>query len=95
MGLRNFPIYWVYKYSVHFHTCTDLIMLLYNFLVISFEWYKESRICLISFNILPELLPAFACARGIGNLRSIYLGVNILSPSPYFVLYLPSDSKKE
>ena len=36
----------------------DLIMLLYNFLVI----------CLISFNKLSELLPDFTCARAIGNL---------------------------
>ena len=54
-------------------------MLLYTFSVICFDWYKESTICLISFNKLSELLPAFTCARATGNLWSICLGVNILS----------------
>ena len=56
----------------------DLIMLLYTLLVICFDWYKEKTICLISFNKLSELLPAFTCARAIGNLWSICLGVNVL-----------------
>ena len=58
-------------------------MLLYTFLVISFDRQREWTICLISFNKLFELLPAFTCARDIGNLWSICLGVNILSPSPF------------
>ena len=57
----------------------DLIMLLYTFLVICFDWYKEQTICLISFNKRSKLLPAFTCARAIGNLWNICLGVNILS----------------
>ena len=57
-------------------------MLLYTFLVISFDWYKEQTIFLISFNRLFELLPAFTCAGAIGNLWSNCIGVNILSPVP-------------
>ena len=67
-------------------------MLLYTFLVISFDWYKEYIICLISFCKFSEVLPAFTYPRAIGNLWSICLGVNILRPSPYFVLYLTSDT---
>ena len=36
-------------------------------------------ICLISFSKFSDVLPAFTCARAIGNLSSICLGVNILS----------------
>ena len=43
-------------------------MLLYTFFVIYFDLYKEYTICLISFNKRSELLPAFTCARAIGNL---------------------------
>ena len=57
-------------------------MLLYTFLAICLDWYSEYIICLISFNKLSELLPAFTCASAIGNLWSIYLGDNILSPVP-------------
>ena len=42
-----------------------------------------------------DVLPAFTCARAIGNLWTICLGVDILRPSPYFVLYLASDIIKE
>ena len=36
-------------------------------------------VCLISFSKFSDVLPAFTCARAIGSLRSICLGVNILS----------------
>ena len=39
-----------------------------------------------------DVLPA--CARAIGNLWSICLEVNILSSSPFFVLHLDPDKKK-
>ena len=71
-----------------FYTCIDLIMLLYTFLVISFAQYKEKTICLISFNKRFELLPAFTCARAIGHLWSICLGVNTV---PSCALYIASD----
>ena len=54
-------------------------MLLYTFSVTSFDWYNEWTICLILFNKLFQLLPAFTYARAIGNLWSICLGVSILS----------------
>ena len=57
-------------------------MVLHTFLVICLDWYKEWTICLISCNELSDLLPAFTCARAIGNLWTICLGVNILSPVP-------------
>ena len=38
------------------------------------------------------MFPAFNCVRAFDNRWSIYLGVNILSPSPYFALYLASDN---
>ena len=37
----------------------------------------------ISFSKYFCVLPAFTCATAIGNLWSICLGVNILSPSPF------------
>ena len=47
-------------------------------MVISIAGYKEYMICLISFSKFSDVLPAFTCARVIGNLSSICLGVNIL-----------------
>ena len=47
---------------------------------------------LISIINFSDAFPAFTCAIAIGNLWSICLGVNVLSPSPYFVLYLASDT---
>ena len=46
--------------------------------MISFAQFKEYMICLISFSKFSDVLPAFACARAIGNLGSICLGVNTL-----------------
>ena len=70
----------VQKYSINLYNWFDLIKLLYTFLVISFDWYREQTICLISFNKFFGLLPAFTCARAIVNLWSICWAVNILSP---------------
>ena len=63
-------IFVLYLYWIHY--------ILYTFLVISFARYKEYMICLILFNKFSDVLPAFTCARTIGNLWSICLGVNIL-----------------
>ena len=52
-------------------------------------------ICQISLNKLSELLPAFTCARAIGNLRSICLGVNILNPVHLIALSFASDIIEE
>ena len=48
-------------------------------------------ICLISFSKFSDVLPAFTCARAIGNFQSICLGVSILSPSPFdaFIRNIP------
>ena len=71
------------------------MILLYRFLVILFARYREYIICLISFNKFSDVLPAFTCACAIGNLSSICLEVNVLSPLPYFAFYLASYSKRE
>ena len=52
-------------------------------------------ICLISFSKIPDILLAYTCARAIGNLCSICLELNILSPFLYFILYLAAYSRKE
>ena len=70
-------------------------MLLYTFLVICFDWYKELTVCLILFNKLSELLPAFTCTRAIGNFWSSCYGVNILSTVPLVALYFASDIIEE
>ena len=44
------------------------MVLLYTFLVISFPQYKEYMICVISISTFLDVLPAFTCARAIGNL---------------------------
>ena len=41
------------------------------------------------------MLPAFTCESTGGNLCIICLGVNILRPSPYSVLYLAADTIEE
>ena len=52
----------------------------YNFFSNFFSRYKKYMICLISVSMFLDVLPAFNCARDIGNLWSIYLGVSILIP---------------
>ena len=62
MSFLYFFIYFFYNFIIEF------IMLLYTVLVISFSQYKEYIICLISFSKFSDVLPAFSCARAIGNL---------------------------
>ena len=52
-------------------------------------------ICLISLSKFSDALPSFTCARAIYNFWSICLGVNILGPSPDFVLHLATYTVKE
>ena len=78
--------------SILFYNFIEFIILLYTFLVICFAQYREYVICLISFSKFSDALPAFTCASAIGNLWNICLCVKILRPSPYFVLYLASDT---
>ena len=46
---------------------------------------------MVLFYKFSKLLPAFTCAKAIGNLWSICLEVNILIVVPCFVLYIASD----
>ena len=57
---------------------SEFIILLYTFLVISFDWYKEYMICLISLSKFSDVLPVFTCLKAIGNLWMMCLEVNIL-----------------
>ena len=77
-----------------FYNFIEFNILLYTFLAIYFAWYKDYIKCPISFSNFSDVLPAFTCASEIGNLWSICLGLNIFSLSPYFALYLASDSQK-
>ena len=74
-----------------FYICTYLIMLLYTFWSIILIDIKNKQFLWFSSNNYLELLPAFTCAKVVGNLWSICLGVNILSPVPCFDLRLTSD----
>ena len=47
------------------------------------------------FCAFSDVLFAFTCARAIGNLWNIWLGLNIFIPTPYFALCLSSDATKE
>ena len=42
-----------------------------------------------------ELLPAFACARAVGNLWNVCLRANIWSPLPLVVSCFASDNIEE
>ena len=64
--------------SILFYNFTEFSKMLHIFLVISFARYKEYTICLISFSNFSDVLPAFTCASAIGNLWSIFLGLNIV-----------------
>ena len=50
---------------------------------------------LISLSEFSDVLHAFTCARGIGNLWSICLGVNIFSTVPLVALSFASDTIEE
>ena len=87
----SFAILWV-NYCIHIYICIDLVILLYTFLVVSFDRYNKRKICLISFNIFSKLLPALTCAKAIGNLQSICLGVHILSSVIFVALCFAWDT---
>ena len=75
-------LYWVHYIVLYF--CSNLfcsIQRLYDFSDF--------------FNKFSKVLPAFNCAKVIGNLWSICLGFNIFKPFPYFLLYLASDTTLE
>ena len=68
--VRCFTIFKIHKYSIHFlyYTIIEFIILLYTFLVISFDRYKEYINCLTSFNKVSDVLLAFTCVSAFGNL---------------------------
>ena len=70
--------------SILFYNFIKFSILLYTFLVTSFSLYKKYMICLISIHKFSDVLPAFTCAWAIGNLWSIFLGLNILRPFSIF-----------
>ena len=51
-----------------FYNFIEFIILLYTFLVIYFDRYKEYIICLISFSKFSDVLATFTCASAIGHL---------------------------
>ena len=69
--------------SILFYNFIEFIIFSYAVLVISFAWYKEYIICLVSFSKFSDMPPAFTCARAVGNLRSICLGVDTLIRARY------------
>ena len=89
MRIRCFIIFTIHKLvSILFYNFIECIILLYAFLVIYFARYKKYMICLVSFSKFSGVLPACTCAKNVGSLWSICLGVNILSSFPYFASYL-------
>ena len=69
----------IYNPSISFYNSIEFLMLLYTSLEIRLTQYKRYIIWRISFSKFSDVLPAFTCARAVGNLWSICLGVNILS----------------
>ena len=51
-----------------FYNFIQFLILFYTFLVIYFAQYREYIIFLVSFSKFSDTLPAFTCARAIGNL---------------------------
>ena len=75
-----FTIFRIHKYSFRSaYNFTEFIILLYTFLVASFSRHNKYMICLIPLVSLQILFLAISCAIAIGNLRSICLGINVLS----------------
>ena len=69
--------------SILYYAFIEFIILLCTFLMNYFALYKIYTICLILFSKFSDMLPAFTCAKAIGNLWSICLGVNIFTPFLY------------
>ena len=53
--------------SIRFYNFIEFITLLDTFLVNSFPRYKKYMTYLISFSKFSDVLPAFTCAKDIGN----------------------------
>ena len=78
--------------SISYYTFIEFFILLYTFLVISFAWYKEYNIGRISFDKFSDVLTACTCARVIGYLLSICLGLlNSKIPFKRLVCFLSTS----
>ena len=60
-----------------------------------FAWYTKYMIWKTSISTFSDVLPAVTCNNAIVNLWNICLGVNIVIPSPWVVLYLASEHHNE
>ena len=89
MSIRCFAILeFINLASILFYNFIESIMLLYTFLVICFPRYKKYVIWGTSISNFSDVLPGFTCARAIGNLLGICLGVNILRPFSNFKIII-------
>lgn len=70
-------------------------MLLYTFLVTSFDQFKEYMISRILFSKFLDVIHGFTCASSIGNPLNNCLNVNIFIPSPGNGFYLASEALVE
>lgn len=70
-------------------------MLLYTFLVTSFDQFKEYMISRILLSKFSDVIHGFTCANSIGNPLNNCLNVNIFIPSPGNGFYLASEALVE
>ena len=71
---QMFCCFGIHRYFIHF--VLKISWIHHTFLVILFAWYKKYIIWQISFRKFPDVLPT--CARVVGNLWRIYLGLHVL-----------------
>ena len=65
--------------SILFYNFIEIIILFYNFSVISFAWFKKYIMMWgISFSKFSDVSPVFTWTTTIGSLWNICLGLNIL-----------------
>ena len=86
MWVRSFTIFRVHKYSIQF-LCFHWLNYVIAYFFSNFFWLIQRINNLISFNKISELLPAFTCARAIGNLCCICLG----SIDLFLIFFIVSD----
>ena len=64
LRIRCFTIFIIHKYSIYFlyYKYIEFIILLYNYLLISFAQYKKYVICVVSFSKFSDVLPTIVSA---------------------------------
>ena len=93
MRIRYFTIFRIYKYSIYsVYNFMKLSRPLYNFLIVSFAWYRKYIIFLNSFRKFSDALFAFTCVSTIGNFWSSCLEPNMLSLFPLVTFLLTSTA---